>query len=43
MIQPRRVRLAGNVAQIGQMSNAYTVLEAILEDRGVNWRIVMGL
>jgi len=36
MITPRKIRLEGNVAQIGLMGNAYTILEAIWEDREVN-------
>jgi len=36
MITPRKMRLEGNVEQIGQMGNAYTVLEAIWEDREIN-------
>ena len=36
MITPRKMRLEVNVGQIGLMGKAYTVLEAIWEDREIN-------
>ena len=36
MITQRKMRLEGNVAQIGLMGNVYTVLEAIWIDREIN-------
>lgn len=36
MITPRKIRLEGNVAQIGLMCNTCTILEAIWEDRELN-------
>jgi hypothetical protein len=42
MIKLRKIRLGGNVAQIGLMGNAYTILYDIWEDWDVKWKVAIG-